>query len=34
MAFDMESYVEWDLSPEGDLEVEVTPKGVKETVEI
>ncbi len=34
MAFDVESYVEWELSQEGDLEVEVTPQGVKETVEI
>jgi hypothetical protein len=25
MAFDVNSYVEWELSEEGDLTVEVTP---------
>ena len=34
MAFDVESYVEWELSRDGDLEIEVTPQGVKETVEL
>jgi len=30
MAFGIESSVDWELSPDGDLEVEVIPKGVKE----
>ncbi len=31
MAFGIESSVDWELSPDGDLEVEVIPKGVMET---
>ncbi|MEW6553895.1 MAG: hypothetical protein AB1384_06385 [Actinomycetota bacterium] len=34
MAFDVDSYVEWELSRDGDLEIEVTPHGVKQTVEV
>ena len=34
MAFDMDSHVEWELSPEGDLDVEITPQGIKESVDI
>ncbi len=30
MAFGIESSVDWELSPDGDLEVEVIPKGVME----
>jgi len=33
MAFDVESGVEWELSEEGDLEVEVKPQTVMETVD-
>ncbi len=33
MAFDVESGVEWELSEEGDLEVEVKPQMVMETVD-
>jgi len=32
MAFDVESDVEWELSEEGDLELEVRPKAVMDTV--
>jgi hypothetical protein len=32
MAFDVDSNVEWELSEEGDLEVEVTPKSIMESV--
>jgi len=32
MAFDVDSHVEWGLSEEGDLEVQVTPQVIMETV--
>ncbi len=32
MAFDVDSHVEWELSEDGDLKVEVSPRGVKESV--
>jgi hypothetical protein len=32
IAFDIDSNVEWELSAEGDLEVEIRPQGVMETV--
>ena len=33
MAFDVESHVEWEVSAEGDLSVEITPRTVMETVD-
>lgn len=34
MAFDVESVVDWELSEEGDLEMEVKPKAIAKTVDI
>jgi len=33
MAFDVDSHVEWELTEEGDLELEVKPKTIMETVD-
>jgi len=33
MAFDVESHVDWEVSEDGDLEVEVTQQGIREPVD-